>query len=307
LNIALITALLLSKNLPKSQIIWYLSFGVIAGGLAQVIAHLIAAKKYKILKLLYIGCVSKKQTDISTFKKHFLPSVLGNSTAQISAFIDTWLATFLISGSISYLYYANRLFQLPFALFAIATSTVFFPEITKKLKDGKEEESLKSMKKVFWMLLYLLIMASIVAIIDSREIVKLIFQHGAFTPKDTRYTSVVLIMYMLGLIPYGLNKLFSSYLYATHKHLKVAKFSVISLTVNIVFSVALIFPLKVYGLALASSLGGAVLFVLTLKEFGFREFLKFFEKKYVLLMFLTIFGSIIAAIAFKEILWLVLK
>ncbi|WP_041361577.1 murein biosynthesis integral membrane protein MurJ [Nautilia profundicola] len=300
LNISLIIALLLSMNLPKEQIIWYLSFGVIIGGIAQVIVHLIAARKYKVLKLLYIGAKSKKEADISTFKKHFLPSILGNSTAQISAFIDTWLATFLISGSISYLYYANRLFQLPFALFAIATSTVLFPKITKNLNDGREKEAFESMKKVFWVLFYLLITATVVAIISSKEIIRLLFEHGAFTAKDTEFTSVVLIMYMIGLIPYGLNKLFSSYLYATHKHLKAAKISAISLLVNIVFSVALIFPLKVYGLALASSIGGMVLFILTLKEFGFSEFVKFFEKKYIFYMILVILISIILAIVFKQ-------
>jgi putative peptidoglycan lipid II flippase len=112
---------------------------------------------------------------------------------------------------------------------------------------------------------------------------------------------------MIGLIPYGLNKLFSSYLYATHKHLKAAKISAISLIVNIVFSIILIAPLKVYGLALASSLGGMVLFFLTLREFGFYEFMKLFEKKYIFGMILAVMFSILAALAFKEILWLVLK
>ena len=307
LNISLISALLLSMNLEKEKIIWYLSFAVVIGGVAQVIAHIIAAKKYKILKLLYTGAISKKEVDISSFKKHFLPSIFGNSTAQISAFIDTWLATFLTAGSISYLYYANRLFQLPFALFAIAISTVLFPKITKELNQGLEKKALLSLKKVFWLLFYLLILATIVAIIDSKEIVKLLFQRGAFTSEDTKHTAIVLIMYTIGLIPYGLNKLFSNYLYATHRHIKAAKISAISLFVNIVFSIILIAPLKVYGLALASSIGGVVLFILTIKEFSFNEFIKLFEKKYIFGMILVIFFSILAALIFKEILWLVLK
>ncbi|NPA88024.1 MAG: virulence factor MviN, partial [Epsilonproteobacteria bacterium] len=173
------------------------------------------------------------------------------------------------------------------------------PKITKALNNNQEKIALENMKKAFWYLFYLLIFASIVAIADAKEIVKLLFQRGAFTQKDTMETSVVLIMYMIGLVPFGLNKLFSSYLYATHRHLKAAKYSAISLGVNIVFSIALIFPLKVYGLALASSIGGIVLFFLTLKEFGFKLFINFFQKKYVLLMFLVIFGSIISAIVFK--------
>jgi len=305
LNISIIISLLLSMNLPKEQIIWYMSFGVIAGGFAQVIAHVIAAKKYRILKLLYIGAKSRKKQDIKQFKKHFLPSVLGNSTAQLSSFIDTWLATFLTAGSISYLYYANRLFQLPFALFAIAVSTVLFPKITKELNEGKEKSAFSSMKKTFWILFYLLIAASIVAIADSKEIIKLLFEHGAFTEKNAEITSVVLIMYMLGLIPYGLNKLFSSYLYATHRHIKAAKISAYSLIVNIILSIILLYPLKVYGLALASSISGMVLFVLTLKEFGFNKFLEFFEKKYLFYMVLVILSSIIIAIVFRiTILWI---
>jgi len=301
LNISLITALVISMNKPKEEIIFYMSLGVVIGGIAQVIAHIITAKKMKILKLLYIGCKSKKKSDISTFKKHFLPSIFGNSTAHISAFLDTWLATFLSAGSISYLYYANRLFQLPFALFAIAISTVLFPQITKAISLNQIDKAQIQMKKAFWYLFYLLTLAFIFAVINSKEIVKLLFERGAFTHKDTIMTSYVLIMYMIGLIPFGLNKLFSSYLYATHRHLKSAKISAISLGVNIIFSLILIFPLKVLGLALASSLGGIVLFILTLKEYGFREFLNFFEKKYVFWLLGVILISLIISIISKYI------
>ncbi|WP_241759879.1 murein biosynthesis integral membrane protein MurJ [Caminibacter mediatlanticus] len=305
LNISMIVALIISKDLPKEKIIWYLSYGVLIGGILQVIAHLIAAKYKGILKLLYIGFLSKKKVDLSTFKKHFLPSVFGNSTAHISAFIDTWLASFLTAGSISYLYYANRLFQLPFALFAIATSIVLFPKITKAISKENFDEAKILMKKSFWYLLYALSLALIVTIIANKEIVSILFERGEFTSKDTQITAVVLIMYMIGIIPFGLNKLFSSYLYATHKHLKAAKFSAISLIVNIIFSIILIFPLKVYGLALASSIGGIVLFFLTLKEYGYKEFLEFFEKKYIFLMLIVIILSIIFGIGFKEIILLI--
>ncbi len=304
LNISLITALVLSMHKSKEVIILYMSIGVIIGGAAQVTAHVIAAKKYGILKLLYIGAKSRKKADISTFKKHFLPSVFGNSTAHISAFLDTWLATFLSAGSISYLYYANRLFQLPFALFAIAISTVLFPKITKAISLEKFDEASENMKKAFWYLLYLLILAFIFAVINSKEIVKLLFERGAFTHKDTIETSYVLIMYMIGLIPFGLNKLFSSYLYATHRHLKSAKFSAISLGVNIIFSLILIYPMKVLGLALASSIGGIVLFILTLKEYGYSQFLKFFDKKHILIFLGVVMFSILISIAFKYLFYL---
>ena len=276
LNISLIISLLLGYNKPPLTIIYYMSFGVLIGGLLQLIAHLIAAKKFKILKILEIGCKSNKKAEIGEkkFQKAFLPSVFGNSTAHISAFLDTWLATFLVSGSISYLYYANRLFQLPLALFAIATSIAIFPKLSKYLNNKEEEKALKIMKKGFLFLLGVLIIATIIGFFGAELIVKLLFQRGAFNFNDTINTAFILKMYILGLLPFGLVKIFSSYLYSTHRHLKAAKISAISLGWNIILSLLLIYPLGASGLALASTLTGYILFFLTLKEFGFNNLKK---------------------------------
>jgi len=274
LNISLIIALLLSYNKPPLSIIYYMSIGVIMGGILQLIAHFIASHKYKLDKLLLIGCNSKKKDKEAQkkFNKAFLPSIFGNSTAHISAFLDTWLATFLVSGSISYLYYANRLFQLPLALFAIATSIVVFPKLSKFLNNNQEKEAFFIMKKGFWFLFGLLSISTIIGVFGAEFIIKLLFERGAFTHEDTINSAFVLQMYMIGLLPFGLVKIFSSYLYSTHKHLKAAKISAISLGFNIILSLLLIYPLKAAGLALASSLTGFILFFLTIKEFGFSNF-----------------------------------
>jgi len=274
LNISLIIALLLSYNKPAITIIYYMSFGVLIGGLLQLIAHLIAAHKFKLDKLILVGCNSKKEDKEAQkkFNTAFLPSILGNSTAHISAFLDTWLATFLVSGSISYLYYANRLFQLPLALFAIATSIVIFPKLSRFLNNNQEKEAFILMKKGFWFLFALLSISTIIGVFGAEFIIKLLFQRGAFTHQDTINSAFVLQMYMIGLLPFGLVKIFSSYLYSTHRHLKAAKISAISLGFNIILSLILIYPLKAAGLALASSLTGFILFFLTIKEFGFKNF-----------------------------------
>ena len=140
LNISLIIALLLSKDKSQSEIVYYLSFGVVIGGVLQLITHLIALKKLGFCKLIIGGFLHLKKKknlikeDTKKFKKEFFPAIWGNSTAQISAFLDTWLASLLVSGSISYLYYSNRVFQLPLALFAIATSVAIFPKVSRYLK-----------------------------------------------------------------------------------------------------------------------------------------------------------------------------
>jgi putative peptidoglycan lipid II flippase len=281
LNISLIISLLLAYNKPPLTIIYYMSIGVLFGGFLQVLAHLLAAKKYKIDKFLIIGCKSNKKDKEAEekFNKAFLPSIFGNSTAHISAFLDTWLATFLVAGSISYLYYANRLFQLPLALFAIATSVAIFPKLSKYLNNNQEKEAFEIMKKGFWFLFGILSIATIIGFFGAEFIVKLLFQRGAFTHNDTINTAEVLKMYMLGLLPFGIVKIFSSYLYSTHRHLKAAKISAVSLGGNIILSLVLIYPLGAMGLALASTLTGYILFFLTIKEFGFKNFKKIISLK----------------------------
>jgi len=296
LNISMISALVLSKGLPPKEIVYNLSYAVVIGGSLQLLTHLIAIKLLKLDKLFIIGYLKLKRKksrideDIKRFKKGFLASILGGSTAQISAFMDSILASFLAAGSISYLYYANRLFQFPLAIFAIATSVAIFPKVTKHLNQQRETQAREMLAKSFWILLYLLSFASVIGIIFSKEIVWLLLERGAFSHSDTLITSKVLIMYLIGLLPFGLAKIFSLWLYSTHNQVKAAKISAISLGVNIILAVILVWFLKVEGLALAGSLGGYVLFILTIKYFGIKNFLDILSIKKVIvyILFLTV-------------------
>ncbi len=280
LNISLIFALLLANGLEKYEITFYLSWGVLIGGFLQVVVHLIAIKKLNI-KFFYKISFKKAKAKIneSNFYKKFYPAVFGSSSAHIAAFLDTWLASFLASGSISYLYYANRVFQLPLALFAIATSVALFPTIAKAIKKNDEQKALKFLQKAFYILFGLLFIASFVGIVFNEFIVELLFQRGLFTQNDSQNTALILTMYLIGLLPFGLAKIFSLWIYAHEKQLKAAKITVISLGWNIVFSLILIAPFKAAGLAFASTLSGFILFHLTLKEFGYDKFLLILKNK----------------------------
>lgn len=163
------------------------------------------------------------------FFKQFLPSVLGNSSAQIASFLDTTIASFLASGSVSYLYYANRVFQLPLALFAIAISTALFPSIAIAIKNNQQDLILQRLQKAWFFLVGVLLLCSIGGIMLSKEITELLFERGQFSPKDTLITSQVFSLYLLGLLPFGLTKLFSLWLYAKLEQKKAAKISLISL------------------------------------------------------------------------------
>lgn len=273
LNFAMIAALLIYREDSPYHVAIALSISVVIGGIMQVMLHIYSVHKQKILPLLIGGWKYRKSRDIKSenrkFNKLFIPAVWGNSTPQINAFLDTWLASFLVSGSISSLFYANQVFQLPLAIIAIAASTALFPSISKALANNRDDEAYANLAKAFWLMLAALGVATIIGMTLAEPITWLLFERGNFTSDDTIKTSWVLAMYLVGLIPFGLSKLLSMYLYASHRQLKAAKISTISLVFNIIFSLLLMRSMGAAGLALAGSIGGWVLFILTLREVGF--------------------------------------
>jgi len=274
LNIAMIASLLLFAKSDPRTIVYMLSFSILIGGLLQVATHLYAIRRKGMLKLIFGGWKYRKSKDVkaeeSKFSGLFFPSVLGNSTAQIASFIDTSLASFLAAGSVSYLFYANRIFQLPFAIIALAITTALFPAIAKAIKNENHTLAYQNLHKSFWLLSALLGISVLGGILLSEPIIWLLFERGNFTLQDTRNTADVLVMYMIGLVPFGLAKLFSLYLYAMHKHVKAAKIAAASLVVNIIFSLLLMQSLGAAGLALAGSIGGGVQMILTMREVGWN-------------------------------------
>ena len=306
LNISLISALLLSHDKTKVDIVYYLSWGVVIGGIMQLFIHIYTIHRLGLMKLLVGGVKHLKEKsklikdDTRKFKLQFFPAIWGNSTAQVSAFLDTFLASFLVTGSISYLYYANRIFQLPLALFAIATSIALFPKVARFLKQNKDEDALRYMRKAFWFLTFLLSASTIGGFILSKEIIWLLFQRGAFSIQDTTNTSLVLQMYMIGLLPYGLQKLLLLWLYAKEMQLKAAKIATISLSSYIVLALSLITPMGVSGLALAGTLSGFVGFGLTIKAFGVKNFLDILRSKNTTYLVVGMIVFTILLLIFKD-------
>ena len=296
LNISLILALYFSQDKSNSEIVYFLSWGVVVGGILQLIVHIIAIYKLGLSKMLYGGFkylrVKSKivKKDTRKFRSQFFPAMWGNSTAQVSAFLDTFLASFLITGSISYLYYANRIFQLPLALFAIATSIALFPRVARYIKNKDEDKALAFLSKAFWFLAFLLTASTIGGFVLAQEITWLLFERGAFSATDTSNTTAVLQMYMIGLLPFGLQKLFILWLYAKEMQMKAAKIATYSLLVYIIMALSFISPMGVSGLALASTIGGIVSFTLTIRVFGTSNFLNILRSKNSIYLFL---GSLV--------------
>lgn len=276
LNISMITALLLALNLDQKSAAIYLSWGVVAGGMLQVLSHIIALKRLNLLRLLNLGIVKfakGKRAKAKGFWQNFGHGIIGSSANQLSDFISTFIASFLATGAISYLYYANRIFQLPLALFAIALSTAIFPKIAKAIKSKNDTNAINLLKKSFSLLFFLLIFSTIGGFVLANEIIWLLFQRGEFNTNNTIESAKVLQMYMLGLLPFGLYKLFSLWLYAKMQQKIAAKIAIYSLFINTALCLLLFKPLGASGLALAGSISGLFLLGYAIFVFGIRQFL----------------------------------
>ena len=308
LNISLITALFIYQGDSESDIVSALSYAVVIGGVMQVIAHIIVAKIKGILKILKIGFmalpdyIERSREDYKRFFTNFVPAIWGNSTAQIMAFLDTWLASFLVSGSISYLYYANRIFQLPLALFAIALSVAVFPSISKMIKRGDERGAINQMQKGFWILLFLLGTATVVGVIFAKEIIWLLFERGSFGRDDTIITANILAIYLIGLLPFGLSRLFSLWLYSNHQQLKAAKIATYSLVAYSIVAISLFSAMGVYGLAIANMISGFTTLLFLIRAYGWDRFISMLRLKWVALF--TIYSLFLIAVSIPLHRWL---
>jgi len=150
--------------------------------------------------------------------------------------------------------------------------------IARAIKNKDENRALHLMKKSSVILFGVLSLSMIIGIVFNEFIVKLLFERGAFSSVDTANTALILIMYLIGLLPFGLAKIFSLWLYANEQQFLSAKISMKSLAWNIIFSLILIKPFGAAGLAFASTLSGFILFYLTIKAFGFSKFIEMFRK-----------------------------
>ncbi|TLD85331.1 murein biosynthesis integral membrane protein MurJ [Helicobacter sp. MIT 11-5569] len=315
LNLAMIVALLLARNSEAYEAVIILSYGVLAGGIMQILLHCFPMYRLGFFKLLFAGFkelktkphntnyIDKRKSidqSVKRFFKQFFPAMLGSSTAQFASFIDTLLASFLASGTISYLYYANRIFQLPLAVFAIATSTALFPLVAKFLKESKEEEALKALSKSFWFLAILLSICTVGGMFLKNEIIWLLFERGKFVREDTLMCANVFVAYLLGLLPFGLARIFSLWLYSKNQQVLAAKISAFSLLVGTFFSLILMQFFGAVGLALAGSISGVFVFLLTLHYFSWKYFLSIlWNPKFILLTCLLLCVESLVLFAFK--------
>jgi putative peptidoglycan lipid II flippase len=202
--------------------------------------------------------------DVQRFFKALLPATLGSAGTQLALFADTIIASFLSAGAISALYYADRIDQLPIGVIGIAVGTVLVPEITHRLASGDETGAQTTQNRAIEFALLLALPCVVAFLVVPGLIMRALFMRGAFIAADAQAAALTLMAYTIGLIPFILIRSVVAPFLARGDTATPVKAALIGTAVNIACKVALMFPLAQVGLALATSIGAWLNFILVL-------------------------------------------
>ena len=202
--------------------------------------------------------------DVRRFFVALLPATIGSAGTQLALFADTIIASFLSAGAISALYYADRIDQLPIGVIGIAVGTVLVPEMTHRLATGDEAGARSAQNRAIEFALVLAIPCVVAFLVVPGLIMRALFMRGAFTAGDAHAAAMTLVAYTIGLVPFVLIRSVVAPFLARGDTATPVKAALIGTAINIVFKVVLMVPLAQVGLALATSIGAWINFILVL-------------------------------------------
>ncbi|MES9846266.1 MAG: murein biosynthesis integral membrane protein MurJ [Candidatus Sedimenticola sp. PURPLELP] len=232
-----------------------LAWGVLIAGIVQFLFQLPFLHQ---LKLLPAFRFAPKDEGVRRIGKLMLPALFGVSVTQVNLLLDTLIASFLQEGSISWLYYSDRLVELPVGVLGVALATVILPSLSKKhAADSQEGFSATLDWALRWALL-LGLPAAVGLLLLSGPMIATLFQSSVFDARDVAMSQRSLMAYSLGLMPFILIKIFAPGFYARQDTRTPVKIAVIAMVTNMVLNLILVFPLAHAGLALATALSASL-------------------------------------------------
>lgn len=252
LNVCLIgAALYLTPLFVEDRMAVGLAWGVMIAGIVQLL--------FQFPFLWQLGVLPKPKffwhdPGVQKILKLMIPALFGVSVSQINLLLDTILASLLVTGSVTWLYYSDRLSELPLGVFGIAIATVILPSLSKK-HAAKSGEAFSN--TIDWAIRLVLLIgwpAAVAIATISQPLLSTLFQYGEFKQFDVQMASQSLMAYSVGLLAFMLIKILAPGFYARQNTKTPVKIGIVTLVVNMVLMLALIYPLKHAGLALATSL-----------------------------------------------------
>ncbi len=232
LNIVLILILFFGNYL-NDDLIFFLSWGVSIAGLLQFIFLYQFAKKFYVIKLDFKIKITNK---VKFFFKKLLPSIFSSGVTQVNILVGTIIASFQ-SSAVSYLYYADRIYQINLAIAGIAIGIVVLPQLSKHVFLKKKNKILNIQNKALEISMFLSLPASVALFIGSKEIISALFGYGSFDEEAVVNSSKALYYFGLGLPAFAFIKVFSTFFFANNNTKTPFYISVFSVALNICISV----------------------------------------------------------------------
>jgi putative peptidoglycan lipid II flippase len=260
LNVAIIlSVLLLSPRLE--QPITGVAIGVVIGGLFQFLTQVPTLIKKDMILRPYLN---PSHPGVKRIGGLWLPFSLSSSVNMINIFIGSILASFLVTGSFSYLFYGMRFIHFPLGIFGVAVATAILPALATHASKGEKEKLRDTLSFGLRLVLFVMIPSIIGLIVLRVPIVNLVLQRGEFDYTATIGTAEAVLYYALGLWAFAGVRIVLQAFYSLQDAKTPVKVALLGVGSNILFSLILMGPLKHGGLALASSLAaGLTLFFLT--------------------------------------------
>ena len=254
LNLCMISSVAVGGMYFGTEPSYALAWGVVAAGILQLVLQL---PFLRMQRLRFRPNFDFKNPALRRMGRLFVPAALAGSVYQLNIFIGTQLASWLPSGSIAWLYYADRLVELPLGVFAIALGTAVLPSMSRQVSSGDIDGLKKTVSYSLRLIGFFTIPASVALIILRVPIIAILFQRGRFTIEDTTATAYALLWYTAGLWAYSGLKVVNQAFFSLKDTKTPLYVSIGSLVVNLVAGYSLMWPMGHAGLAVATSLAAA--------------------------------------------------
>ena len=232
-----------------------LAWAVFIGGALQLVLQLPFLARIGMLPRWRLNL---KHPGVARVLKLMAPALFGVSVSQISLLINTIFASFLVSGSVSWLYYADRLMEFPAGMLGVAVGTILLPSLSRHYASGAAEEYGKLLDWGLRLALLLAVPAAAALAVLALPLIATLFHYGRFSAEDAWMTRQALVAYSLGLVGMILVKILAPGFYARQNVVTPVKIGVFTLAATQVMNLAFVLPLKHAGLALAIGLGACL-------------------------------------------------
>ena len=250
LNLSLIgSTLLLSPYFAEP--VMALAWGVAIAGISQLLLQLPFLLQIRLLPMPKWGAKHEGSRRIMSL---MVPALFGVSVSQINLLLDTVLASFLQTGSVSWLYYSDRLSELPLGVFGIAIATVILPSLSARHAEASGDHFSRTLDWAIRLVLLIGVPAAVALLILAGPLIATLFAYGEMTGHDVLMAAMSLKAYSLGLIAFMLIKVLAPGYFARQDTRTPVKIAIMAMAANMVFNLMLVFPLQHAGLALATTL-----------------------------------------------------